>query len=167
MGTSGAASLPSSDVVTVRPRPVSTFLIVTVAPGTAAPELSVTLPRIVPRKVWAKVDAPAKSASENTTSASVRIARKKLFISHSLIDSIVILKPRECCGRGPRRSVQGHHGLLPMNILRERVRSKFFKRKCFQLNYETNRGKPGELRDAGRKPVQAAPRQLATWVGMR
>jgi len=44
-----------------------------------------------------------------------------------------------------------------MNILRERLRSKFFKRKCFQLNYETNRGKPGELRDAGHKPAQAGP----------
>src|SRR5258708_26628242 len=155
MGTSGAASLPSSDVVTVRTRPVSRFLMVTVAPGTAAPELSVTLPRIVPRKVCAKVEAPAKIVNANATSASVRIARKKLFISYSLIDSIVISKPREFCGRGPRRSVQGHHGLLPMNILRERLRSKFFKRKCLQLNYETNSGQTGELRNAGRKPAQA------------
>src|ERR1700758_1098871 len=117
MGNSGAAYLPSSDVVTVRTRPVSAFLIVTVAPGTAAPELSVTLPRIVPREGCADGETPAKIVKANATSANVRIARKKLFISYSLIGSVFISKPREFCGCVPRRSVHGHHESLPMNIL--------------------------------------------------
>src|SRR5258708_26707141 len=81
---------------------------------------------------------PAKRVNANTTRASVRIGRKKLFISYSLIGSVFISKLREFCGRIPRPSAQGHHESLPMNILRERKRSKVFKRKCFYLNYEAN-----------------------------
>src|ERR1700747_2949365 len=59
MGSWGTEEIPSSMVETSRERPVLTFLTATAAPAIAAPLESVTVPRMVPRKVWALV-APAK-----------------------------------------------------------------------------------------------------------
>src|SRR5271165_7488053 len=122
---------------------------VTVAPGTAAPEESETLPRMVPRKVWAGVGTPARNVSEKATSASVRRLRKKLFISYSLIDSVVISNPRDCCRRSPRRTVLGHLDIVGKNILRAGKRSKVFKRKCFYLRYKANWGGRAPSHDLG------------------
>ena len=50
---SGTRYRPSSLVVTVRITPVLTFLTCTVAPGTAAPDGSVTVPEMTPFVAWA------------------------------------------------------------------------------------------------------------------
>ena len=52
-------------------RPVLEFFAVTVAPGTTAPELSTTVPRMLPRNVWAAVGTASRAPS---TSASVTLA---------------------------------------------------------------------------------------------
>jgi len=54
-----------------------------------------------------------------------------------------------------------------MNILRERKRSKVFERKCFQLNYEANRGRAGNCVTPVTRQRKLGGRQLASWVGMR
>src|ERR1700722_6424407 len=51
--SSRALKFPSSSVVTVRSSPVPVFFTLTAAPGGGAPEVSVRVPRIVPRKVCA------------------------------------------------------------------------------------------------------------------
>src|SRR6266508_3964193 len=48
IGRYGALNEPSLLVTTMRSKPVSTFLIVTVTPGIDPPDLSVTVPFIVP-----------------------------------------------------------------------------------------------------------------------
>src|SRR5262245_7863315 len=53
VGSEGAVYSPAWSVTMVRVRPVPWFVSVTVAPGTAAPDVSVTVPRIVPVTAWA------------------------------------------------------------------------------------------------------------------
>src|SRR6266850_2224151 len=72
MGNSVTEKLPSAVVWVVRNKPVSVFFTVTVAPATASPDESVTVPRIVPRNVWAF----AATARESTT----RIAKTRRFM---------------------------------------------------------------------------------------
>src|SRR5580700_4578617 len=64
--------------------PVSVFLTVIVAPPTGSPEESVTVPRIVPRKVCASVGWPQTSISvpRHAITHTLRF-RKDLFISGS------------------------------------------------------------------------------------
>jgi hypothetical protein len=55
-----------------------------------------------------------------------------------------------------------------MNILRERKRSKVFKRKCFYLNYQATTGICREIRVIlVRNELRQGCRQLASSVGMR
>ena len=71
IGSSGTLYSPEVLDVVERIRPVSTFLMVTVAPATAAPLESVTVPKIVPRKVWPHPGA-AKIATNRITAQSCR-----------------------------------------------------------------------------------------------
>src|SRR5207245_10873110 len=67
VGSDGAVYSPLVSVVTVREIPVPVFVSVTVAPGTTAPESSVTTPRIVPVTACAASEAGIRHAAMNTT----------------------------------------------------------------------------------------------------
>src|SRR5579883_222168 len=89
MGSSGTEYVPSSLVATVRVKPVPVFLMVTVAPATASPEESVTVPSIVPRNVWASAeDSPLRSHAASKQQVKPTHARRtNLFIEFSLRQS--------------------------------------------------------------------------------
>src|SRR5262245_52703906 len=63
VGSDGAVYSPSRPLVTTRVVPVPTLVSVTVAPGTTAPELSVTVPTIVPVTAWANAGGDQRDAT--------------------------------------------------------------------------------------------------------
>src|ERR1700676_1136205 len=110
MGNSGTEYSPPSPVLTVRVRPVPVFLMVTVAPETAKPVESVTVPKIVPRNVCACTappDAAIISAARNmhTTPPSLRI---DLFIEFSLNSCEIMTPPGKSFFGSPRRTERHH-----------------------------------------------------------
>src|SRR6267142_1162388 len=100
--------------------PVSMFLAITLAPGTTAPFGSVTVPRIVPRKVCAE-----SGATTNTTSK--KVARPRLiFLSDRSgsvlragliiisvwlllfdIDGVLLVIRKFCCNRRNQEAIVG------------------------------------------------------------
>ena len=70
-------------MVTTRVKPVSTFLTVTLAPLIAAPDVSVTVPRMVPRKVCA-LAAPATSSVIAKITATPTLRNKPFMTVFSL-----------------------------------------------------------------------------------
>src|SRR6266508_6609558 len=67
IGRYGALNEPSLLVTTMRSKPVSTFLIVTVTPGIDPPDLSVTVPFIVPVTVCAATGMEINTARTQRT----------------------------------------------------------------------------------------------------
>src|SRR5258708_2810294 len=63
---------PASLVDSVRVRPVAVCVAVTFAPCTTPPDASVTVPRIVPRTLWATERDGRNVAMENRTGAKLR-----------------------------------------------------------------------------------------------
>src|SRR5512135_2525897 len=66
MGNSGMLKVPSALVCVARSRPVAALRTVTLAPEITAPEGSVTVPKIVPRKVCAIKPVAANKKSPRT-----------------------------------------------------------------------------------------------------
>src|ERR1700693_812710 len=82
-GSSGTTKLPSAKLITSRVNPVAELFTFIFAPTITAPEGSVTVPRIEPRKLWAPIgrDMQARTARVNMAMA-VRL--RKLYLSKSL-----------------------------------------------------------------------------------
>src|SRR6267143_3555859 len=90
MSKDGASYVPESPVVTSRVAFVSTFVIVTVAPCTTAPVLSVTVPTIVALFVW------AVAGIATTPSKKVKVAA--LTDRVAIFRMMDILEPRKKIG---------------------------------------------------------------------
>ena len=115
VGSSGAVNSPDGSVTTVRLRPVSVFTSVTVAPGIAAPDVSRTVPRIVPLTAWAASGRGAsqgRTARETTAHRSTPAARALLIcfiISSELTTGLgpVTVSPGYSTGCGPSSATRG------------------------------------------------------------
>src|SRR5215475_13830368 len=77
---------PALDVTVLWETPVAASTASTVAPGTTAPEGSVTEPLMPPRNVWARLAIGAASRSANTSSTTVDTLRvMRLNIAPNLL----------------------------------------------------------------------------------
>src|SRR5690606_4186580 len=100
----------------MRSRPVSALVTVTVAPGTAAPDVSRTLPTRLPYNTWADADA-AMASSARVTLRTLRhlttVRSSELFTGYLLNNRLIGTRPvtrgvpgRSCTcqERGQRKS---------------------------------------------------------------
>ena len=84
VGSKGAVYSPLGSLTTLRVKPVAVFASVTVAPGSAAPDESYTVPNMVPLTAWAAAgrgDSQARRATATTAHRSTLMVHDCFIIS--------------------------------------------------------------------------------------